>query len=112
MLNRLSLDNLERITPSIFTTESAAGTSDKYKHISTIEVVHGLMKEGFMPVKATQNRTRRTDKAPFTKHMLRFRHVDSVPSVGGLFPELEVRLPSWSKGDKSLSQLFCTRSIA
>jgi hypothetical protein len=88
MLNRLSLDNLQRITPSIFTTEAAAGTSDKYKHISTIEVVQGLMKEGFMPVKATQNRTRRTDNAPFTKHMLRFRHVDSVPSVGGLFPEL------------------------
>jgi hypothetical protein len=88
MLNRLSLDNLQRATPSIFTTKAAAGTSDKYKHISTIEVVQGLMKEGFMPVKATQSRTRLTDKAPFTKHMLRFRHIDSVPTVGGLFPEL------------------------
>lgn len=88
MLNRLTLDNLQRTAPSIFTAEGAAGTSEKYKHISTIEVVQGLMKEGFMPVKATQNRTRRTDKAPFTKHMLRFRHVDSMPTVGGLFPEL------------------------
>lgn len=88
MLNRLSLDNLQRITPSIFTTAGASGTSEKYKHISTIEVVQGLMKEGFMPVKAVQNRTRIIEKAPFTKHMLRFRHVDSVPTVGGLFPEL------------------------
>jgi len=88
MFNALSLEHLQRITPSIFTTDSAAGTSDKYKHISTIEVVKGLMSEGFMPVKATQCRTRKIDKAPFTKHMLRFRHVSSVPTVGGLFPEL------------------------
>ena len=88
MLNRLSLDNLQRTTPSIFTAEGSAGTSAKYKHISTIKVVEGLMKEGFMPVKATQNRTRITEKSPFTKHMLRFRHIDSVPTVGGLFPEL------------------------
>lgn len=88
MFNSLTMDYLKRITPSIFTTEGAAGTSDKYKHISTIEVVQGLMKEGFMPVKAHQNRTRKTDKAPFTKHLLRFRHIDSVPTVGGLFPEL------------------------
>lgn len=88
MNTALTLDRLQRITPSIFTTVGASGTSEKYKHISTIEVVHGLMKEGFMPVKATQNRTRITEKAPFTKHMLRFRHIDSVPTVGGLFPEL------------------------
>lgn len=88
MFNTLSLESLQVVTPSIFTTEGAAGTSDKYKHISTIDVVKGLMSEGFMPVKATQNRTRKIDKAPFTKHMLRFRHVDSVPTVGGLFPEL------------------------
>ena len=88
MINTLTLENLQRVTPSIFTEEGATGTSDKYKHISTIEVVKGLMSEGFMPVKATQNRTRKIDKAPFTKHMLRFRHVDSIPTVGGLFPEL------------------------
>ena len=88
MHSSISLDRLQRIAPSIFTTAGAVGTSEKYKHISTIEVVQGLMNEGFMPVKATQNRTRRTDKAPFTKHMLRFRHIDSVPTVSGLFPEL------------------------
>jgi hypothetical protein len=88
MFRPISLENLQRITPSIFTTESAASTSDKYKHISTIDVVKALMSEGFMPMKAAQNRTRKIDKAPFTKHMLRFRHVDSIPTVGGLFPEL------------------------
>lgn len=89
MMNELSLENLQRSAPSIFTSESAEGTSEKYKHISTIEVVKGLMSEGFMPVKAMQCRTRKAGKAPYTKHMLRFRHVDSVPTVSsGLFPEL------------------------
>lgn len=88
MLNAISMDYLKQRTPSIFTAERAMGTSDKYKHISTIEVVKGLMAEGFMPVKATQSRTRSMESMPFTKHMLRFRHVSSVPSLGGLFPEL------------------------
>ncbi len=88
MFKTVSLETLQRTAPSIFTTAGAAGTSDKYKHISTIDVVKGLASEGFTLVKATQNRTRIIDKAPFVKHMLRFRHVDSVPTVGGLFPEL------------------------
>ncbi|HZW61169.1 MAG TPA: DUF932 domain-containing protein [Candidatus Babeliales bacterium] len=88
MFRPITLESLRRISPSIFTAEGAAGTSDKYQHISTIEVVNGLMSEGFMPVKAMQNRTRKADKALFTKHMLRFRHISSIPTVGGLFPEL------------------------
>ncbi len=88
MFNGLNLESLQRITPSIFTQVGAANTSSKYKHISTIEVVNGLMSEGFMPVKAMQSRTRKIGNAPFSKHMLRFRHVDSIPTVGGLFPEL------------------------
>jgi hypothetical protein len=88
MNNFLSLDTLVRVAPSIFTTTGAATTSEKYKHISTFEVIKGLMSEGFMPVKAMQNRTRTNDKAPFTKHMVRFRHVNSIPTVGGLLPEL------------------------
>ena len=88
MLQALPLETLKIRVPSIFTTEGAAHTSEKYKHISTIEVVNGLMKEGFMPVKATQSRTRIADKKAYTKHMLRFRHVDSKPTVGGLFPEI------------------------
>lgn len=88
MFRAINLERLQRMTPSIFTTQGGARTSVKYTHISTIEVVNGLMAEGFMPVKAIQNRTRKTEKAPFTKHMLRFRHVSSVPTVGGLFPEL------------------------
>jgi hypothetical protein len=84
----MSLDNLQRSAPSIFTMMGAEKMSNKYKHISTIDVIRGLASEGFMPVKAVQNRVRIKDNAPFTKHMVRFRHIDSVPTVGGLLPEL------------------------
>ncbi len=89
MFKSLNLETLKHYAPSIFTTESAEGTSNKYKFISTIEVVNGLIGEGFMPVSAMQSCTRLAHKRLYTKHMLRFRHVDSVPTVGGgLFPEI------------------------
>ncbi len=88
MFKSLSFENLQQKAPSIFTSEGAAHTSKQYKHISTIEVVNGLMKEGFMPVKAMQSRTRIADRKAYTKHMLRFRHVDTRPTFNGLFPEI------------------------
>lgn len=84
----LTTDQLRIKVPSIFTQGGSDKTSDKYTHISTIEIVQGLMKEGFVPVRAMQTRARIVEKRPFTKHMLRFRHQDAVPAVGGLFPEL------------------------
>lgn len=77
-----------RHAPSIFTMDSAARTSDKYQHISTLQVIDGLRGEGFIPVWAAQCRSRLAHKRAFTKHMLRFRHVDAVANQHGLFPEL------------------------
>ncbi len=88
MFNFLNFETLRHHVPSIFTSESAEGTSDKYKLISTIDVVNGLIKEGFMPVAATQSRTRTPHKRFYTKHMLRFRHRDTIATLGGLFPEI------------------------
>jgi hypothetical protein len=48
MFKTLSFENLQQKAPSIFAREGAAPTSKQYKHISTIEVMNGLMKEGFM----------------------------------------------------------------
>jgi hypothetical protein len=84
----LNEDQLRRYAPSVFSEQSASRVSDKYKHISTIEVVKGLMSEGFMPVKAMQSNSRLAHKRAFTKHMLRFRHIDAKANEGGLFPEL------------------------
>jgi len=84
----LSLDRIHELAPSVFAEHGAQHVSDRYTHISTIEVVKGLMGEGFQPVYVTQSRARLENKIGFTKHLMRFRHVDARPVSGGLYPEL------------------------
>jgi hypothetical protein len=87
----LTNDQLRHYTPSVFTSErNTETTSDRYTHIPTLAVIEGLAREGFIPVKAMQCKVRNMAKREFTKHMLRFRHVDAKPSngQGGLVPEL------------------------
>lgn len=84
----LTMDNLYRKAPSIFTQSSAEGTSAKYQHISTLELVEKLMAEGFKPTSARQSNSRLESKKSFAKHCIRFRHVDTKPSASQLFPEL------------------------
>lgn len=87
--NHLSITDLKRVAPSIFAESGSAKTSDKYAHISTMQVITALEKEGYLPVKANQSRSRTEGKREFAKHCIRFRHVDAVATLdSGLFPEL------------------------
>src|SRR4051794_9785967 len=88
MFNSMSLETLKRNVPSIFTESGSNQTSDKYQHISTEKLLLGLSKEGFVPTWAAECRTRLADKRAYTKHMLRFRHVNTRPTLSGLFPEI------------------------
>lgn len=84
----ISLETLKQVVPSAFNDEAYEKTSARYQHISTESVIKGLIGEGYLPVNASQSRTRIEGKESFTKHMLRFRHVDAQATVNGLFPEL------------------------
>ena len=84
----LTIDTLYRNAPSIFTQESSMNTSDKYQHISTLEIVEQLAREGFKPTVAKQSNSRLESKKLHAKHCIRFRHVDTKLSVSHLFPEL------------------------
>lgn len=88
MLQSLSNDQLHHYAPSIFAESGSENTSDKYTHVSTIEVIEALRNEGFQPVKAMQCFTRKKENKDFTKHMVRLRHVNAVANEQGLFPEL------------------------
>ena len=55
--------------------------SQRYTYIPTIEVINGMREAGFLPFRATQSGTRDTSRSEHTKHMIRFRHADSLPSV-------------------------------
>lgn len=87
-MQALTIERLNRIAPSIFTESSAERTTEKYQHISTARLIEGLRFEGFLPVWAAQCRSRTNEKKAFTKHMVRFRHVDAKPTISGLFSEI------------------------
>jgi len=77
----LSEDELRRAAPSIFAVEAHESRSERFRPIPTIEVLRGLMGEGFMPVGAKQCRVSDPTKREFTKHLIRLRRVDEDQSL-------------------------------
>ncbi len=47
-------DELRKAAPSIFAVEAHESRSERFQPIPTIEVLRGLMREGFMPVGAVR----------------------------------------------------------
>lgn len=89
-MQALSFEQLERKAPSIFATEPWEEMSDKYLFVPTINVVQGLMDQGFQPVHANQTNVRNLDKVQYARHVVRFRHNDFAKpeNVGDEIPEL------------------------
>ncbi len=85
----MSDDDLRRVAPSIFAVEAHASRSDRFAYIPTFEILAGLRKEGFVPVRAIQGKSRIEGKAEYTKHMVRFQHPDYTArkALGGASPE-------------------------
>lgn len=77
----LSLDDIRKVAPSVFAEQPYGKMSDAYRFIPTVEVVNGLIANGFQPVSASQSRTRIEGKEDFTRHVLRFRHQDLVSKL-------------------------------
>ena len=87
--NALTIDALRSVVPSAFATAPHESRSSRYAYIPTSEVIEGLMAQGFTPFKAVQGKSRIEGKTEFTKHMIRFRHADSMTAqVGGTFLKL------------------------
>ncbi len=72
----MSEDEMRKVAPSIFAVEAHESRSERFQPIPTIEVLRGLMREGFMPVGARQARCRDESRKDFTKHMIRLRRLD------------------------------------
>ena len=61
---------------SIFTAKGAPGTSEKYAHISTFQIIQDMEKLGWGVVDAKQVRARKGDG--YQKHLVVFRNNDIV----------------------------------
>lgn len=85
----LSDDQIRRAAPSAFAEGAHESRSDRYAYVPTHAVIAGMRREGFVPVKAEQSRSRVDGKQFFTKHMITFRHADiGVARVGDSVPQV------------------------
>ena len=122
MRTQTPLDNaqLMHYAPSIFASQPWENMSARYTFIPTIAVVEQMRREGFVPVSATQSRTRIEGKGAFTKHQIRFRDVRNGDSpvlthLGQLFTEIILTNShdgaSAYKIDAGLMRLVCMNGL-
>lgn len=88
MLQPLSIHQLSRTIPSLYTTEGHGRTSQRYQPISTAMIVEKLISEGFLPTHAAQTNSRKQDAKLFSKHLIRFRHQDFNYTNSDIAPEI------------------------
>ena len=88
MLVSLDKSALFRHAPSIFAERPFDEMSAKYGFIPTYSVVEALRAEGWLAVRAQEQRTRIEEKRGFVRHMLRFRHAESLPALNEVHPEM------------------------
>src|SRR3954463_3842700 len=85
----LTEDQIRKLGPSIFAAQKHESRSDRYTYIPTIDVLRGLVREGFLPVCVRQSRSRDESRREHTKHMIRFRRDgEQFSGVGDTLPEL------------------------
>ncbi|HEM7134772.1 DUF932 domain-containing protein [Providencia hangzhouensis] len=82
----LTIEELFRTVPSVFSEEKHGPRSDRYTYIPTITLLDNLQKEGFYPFFACQTRVRDASRRDHTKHLLRLRRHDQI--TGSQVPEI------------------------
>ena len=81
----LTYEEIKNNAPSVFTTEPSEKVSKKYTFIPTLQMVEDMSKQGWLPYKAEQRKSKLG--MLHTKHMLRFRN-DKISKINGVIPEI------------------------
>ena len=87
----LSYEQIAQFAPTVFSSDRHSSRSERFQVIPTHQLLSGLSKEGFVPVKVQVGGSRDEEKRAFTKHLIRFRRSDDlagVPKVGDSHPEV------------------------
>ena len=74
----LSLEEIKKMAPSVFTTQGSKDTSDKYTHIPTDTVIRDLELLGWRVADVKEVAARKEDNKGFQKHLVVFRNDDVV----------------------------------
>lgn len=87
----LSYEQIAQFAPTVFANDRHESRSEKFQVIPTHQLLAGLHKEGFVPVKVQVGGSADQNKRAFTKHLLRFRRLNDLtgaPKVGDSHPEV------------------------
>ena len=87
----LSFEQISQFAPTVFAENAHSSRSERFQVIPTHQLLGGLAKEGFLPVKVQVGGSRDAEKRAFTKHLIRFRRQNDLagtPKVGDSHPEV------------------------
>jgi hypothetical protein len=102
----ISREQMYEVAPAIFATEPYSECSDKYKFISTVDVLDAMQGQGFHPYMIGQTTPRKTEKNNFAKHMIRLRK-GTVPNNDGTYNEIILK----NSSDRSSAAILMAGSF-
>mgnify|MGYP003345831851 CR=1 FL=1 len=77
----LSFDRIAASAPTVFANDRHESRSERFQVIPTHQLLQGLQKEGFVPVKVQVGGSSDVNKRAFTKHLIRFRRIDDLAAT-------------------------------
>ena len=85
----LTPEAIRQHVPSVFAEDKHRSRSERYSYIPSCHLLTAMANEGFFPAEVRQGGSKDEEKREFTKHLIRFRQHDTLPTlVGGSFPEI------------------------
>lgn len=107
--------------PSVFATEPASSTSDRYSFIPTVDVLKHLSANGYAVVGAMQTRNTRRNPNPdaraYAKHLITLAHRDSLQNLKLNDEQPRIYLTNSHDGSSTLQlragvyRLVCTNGL-
>ncbi len=95
----LSKEDITRIAPSVFQEKDAPTLSERYRHITTVDMIDGLKEQNWYPVQAQEVRARKNHTKGYQKHLIQFEN-----------PELNVDKAVAEVGDQINPRIVLTNS--
>ena len=89
----LTMEEMRSKVPAAFTDSPAPEVSKYYTFVPTFEIIENFEREGWVPVKAKQIKTKDIDNIAYQEHSIRFRNENfQLPAkVGDIIPEIYIR---------------------
>lgn len=87
----LTMEQIAGVAPAVFADKPHSSRAVSYAYVPTTNILDTLLENGFGVYAAGQQRSRKEDRDPYTKHMLRLRRLDQWARPDRLFgtiPEL------------------------